>query len=70
MILSKAKIGQREEKMKTFKDALKTFFTTGKRQTPESFHDEKRYAEIMKDLDTELAKMRALVESSSNQASS
>jgi len=56
--------------MKTFKEALNTFFTTGKKETPESFHDEKRYAEIMKDLDAQLAKMRALVESSSKQASS
>ena len=56
--------------MKTFKDALKTFFTTGKQETPQSFHDEKRYAEIMNNLEAELVKMRALVESSSNQASS
>lgn len=56
--------------MKTFKEALNTFFTTGKKETPESFHDEKRYAEIMKDLDAQLAKMYALAGTTGQQASS
>lgn len=48
--------------MKTFKDAMKTFFTTGEKETAESIHDEKRYAKIMKNLDAEFAKTYELLE--------
>ena len=56
--------------MKTFKEALNTFFTTGKKETPESFHDEKRYEEILKNLDIEFSKMYALAGMTGQQASS
>jgi hypothetical protein len=57
-----ARAGQREEKMKTLKDAMKSIHLTSKQDPFPIFHDEKRYAKILKNLDREQAKAHKALE--------